>query len=92
MTYNAGRHSADFFSRQAVHLGDFANGRSEAETVLIRHHGGLTLAILLEHPFQNVVTLIPCKIDIDVRWIFSAGIEKPFEEEGMLDRINMSED
>lgn len=59
--------SCRFFSRHAVRLGDLANGRSESKAVLVRHRGGLTLTVLLEHPFQNDVALVPCKIDIDVR-------------------------
>ena len=38
-----------------------------------------------------VVAFVPGKIDVDVRWIFPAGIEKPFKEQMMFDRIDMGD-
>lgn len=75
------RHLADFLGWDAVDLRDFADCPSQTQTVLVCHHGGLVFAVLLEHPRQNTVALVPRKIDIDVRWVFPARIEKSFEEE-----------
>ena len=85
------RQPADFFRRHAVDFCNFTDSGSETETVLVRHHRGLALAVLLEYPFQNTVALVPGKIDVDVRWVFTAWIKKTFEEEVVFDRIHMGD-
>ena len=90
---NPGRYIADLHSRHPVHLRDLANRGPESQAVLVRHHRGLALldAIFLEDPLKNAVALVPRKINVDIRRIAAAGVQKPSKKQMVLDRVHMGD-
>ena len=82
---------ADFSRGQAVHLGNFPHGRPRRQGVLIRDHGRLMRPIAGKHPFENLGALVPGKVDIDIRWVMPPGIEKPFKQQVMSNRIDVGD-
>jgi hypothetical protein len=74
-----------------VYFSDFADGGPQAERILVGHHGGSVRPVMLEDALDNVVPLVPRKIDVDVRRIVPAWVQKSFKEELMADRTHMSD-
>ena len=82
---------ADLSGRHAVDLRELSQGGTRREGVLVRHHLGLTVAVVREDPLQNLRAFIPGKIDVNVWGILTARVEKPLEEEMVTDRIDVSD-
>ena len=69
---------ADFAFGQAIHLGCFADGHPGPEGDMIADHRGMTV-ILLQNRIEHIIALIPGEINIDVRRVFAARIQKALE-------------
>ena len=63
-----------------MNFGHFTDGGAKTEGILVGDHGRPMQAIVTKHPVDNVVALVPGKIDVDVRRILAAGIQKSLEE------------
>ena len=71
----------DLTGRPAVHLGHLTQRAARLKGVVIGHHGGVQPGIPAKDVGQDLVALVPGKVEIDVRRIAPLQIEKALEDE-----------
>ena len=77
----AAGHLANLARRAAPHLRDLPQGAAHPEAVVIRHHRRAGQGIGPEDVGQDLVALVPRKVEVDIRRVLPLRIEKPLEEQ-----------
>ena len=62
-------HTADLRLGQPVYLGHFPDCRPGAKGVMIGHHGCPAVSVPGKEVINDLISLIPCEVHIDVGWI-----------------------
>jgi len=66
----------NFPVRKAVSLRCLAQGRTEAEKIMISHPCAVFRAELLYHRLNQIVPLVPGKVNVNVRRVRAGGVEE----------------
>ena len=80
MTCQKLTHVAHFCWRHAIDFGNFTNCGAQGQGIVIGDLAGLATAITGKNKIDDVVALIPRKININVWGIMTARIEKTFKK------------
>jgi hypothetical protein len=70
-----------------MYLPHFPNGGSRLQKNLAGDHGRSFLTVFFKHIGQNIVPLVPGKINVNIRHIFSFRVDKSFKLKCVLEWI-----
>jgi hypothetical protein len=82
---------ADLSGRQAVDLGDLTHGCTRGKGILIGDHRRLFCPIARKHPFENLRTFVPWKVDVNIRRVMPAWVQEALEQQIVSNRIDMGD-
>ena len=75
---------------EPVHLGRFADGHPGPEGHVVADHGRMA-CVLRQDRIEHCIAFVPGKVDIDVRRVLAARVEKTLEIEVVLDRAHVGD-